>query len=853
METKEIKEWFKKQPIWLQRASKLIIEQGVLKDTDYDNLYKCCLNEAKEENQNPNVDIPIDQLLNSTTYNDRIKLKSMEDIVGINDLSPRNPLNFGDEKLSIIYGDNASGKSGYARILKNISGKPCSLLPNIYKSEQLQGKCTIKYEKENEIKTESWQVVDRPIDDLRSVDIFDSECGSSYIEDENQVTYEPKILSFFSNLVRVCEKVSSKIEDEKGKKPSKKPAYPSEYNLTEGAKWYNESLSGKTIEDDLNQYCSWTEDNKKDLTEFQKRLVQEDPKKKAEEIRQKNTAIKGLINDTCNLLKSLSDENYKKLNKFKEEYATAKKTAKIAADQNFEQLPLKGVGSEPWKQLWLYAKEYSEKEAYKGQSFPVIDDALCVLCHQELDGKAKKRFESFNEFIKEAIQKTLEDKKQSLKDFIKTLPEIPEQEYLRIKLEAGELQLDNNTQLKSLYIQLEERKKQLTILGNQSELTSLPSIEEWKKEAEKIIRDRENQAQQYEEDAKEDNRESLLVKQKDLRMKEWLFQHIDAIKKEIERLKYVEILNSAKKLTDTTKISKYKSKLSEELITQDFVNRFNVELKELKAENIKVEIFRSKIEKGKALHQIRLKGVRSKNIKPKNVLSEGENRIVALSAFLADATGGNPSTPFVFDDPISSLDQIFEEAVARRLVKLAKERQVIIFTHRLSMFGLIEELSKDNNIDTNILTVTKEPWGAGEPGDIPLFATKPKTDLNSLIEKLPEAKKVLTEKGTKEYNKEANSLISDFRKTIEKTIESVLLKGIIKRHRRQIRSKKVKELSKIKPEDCQLIDELMTKYSTLLHPPSDETSVQLPEPDELEKDFKKLKNWIDEFNNRTTE
>jgi ABC-type Mn2+/Zn2+ transport system ATPase subunit len=63
------------------------------------------------------------------------------------------------------------------------------------------------------------------------------------------------------------------------------------------------------------------------------------------------------------------------------------------------------------------------------------------------------------------------------------------------------------------------------------------------------------------------------------------------------------------------------------------------------------------------------------------VLSEGEYRIVSLAAFLADVGGKDFSAPFVFDDPISSLDQDFEEAVVQRLVELSQERQVIIFTH----------------------------------------------------------------------------------------------------------------------------------------------------------------------------
>ena len=66
------------------------------------------------------------------------------------------------------------------------------------------------------------------------------------------------------------------------------------------------------------------------------------------------------------------------------------------------------------------------------------------------------------------------------------------------------------------------------------------------------------------------------------------------------------------------------------------------------------------------------------------VLSEGESKIVSIAAFLADVTGKSKKAPFIFDDPISSLDQNFEEAVVQRLIELSHDKQVLIFTHRLS-------------------------------------------------------------------------------------------------------------------------------------------------------------------------
>ena len=117
---------------------------------------------------------------------------------------------------------------------------------------------------------------------------------------------------------------------------------------------------------------------------------------------------------------------------------------------------------------------------------------------------------------------------------------------------------------------------------------------------------------------------------------------------------------------------------------------------------------------------------------------------------------------------------------SKRLVELSKERQIIIFTHRLPMLGLIQDFAKEENINPVTVCVRKEVWGAGEPGDIPLHAKKPENSLNTLLnERIPQARKVLNEKGQETYDPMAKSLCSYFRIIIENVIERELLADVV--------------------------------------------------------------------------
>jgi hypothetical protein len=63
------------------------------------------------------------------------------------------------------------------------------------------------------------------------------------------------------------------------------------------------------------------------------------------------------------------------------------------------------------------------------------------------------------------------------------------------------------------------------------------------------------------------------------------------------------------------------------------------------------------------------------------VLSEGEQKVLALADFLAEARLTGITAPIIFDDPVNSLDHRRIKEVADRVTLLAQAEQVIVFTH----------------------------------------------------------------------------------------------------------------------------------------------------------------------------
>ena len=371
--------------------------------------------------------------------------------------------------------------------------------------------------------------------------------------------------------------------------------------------------------------------------------------------------------------------------------------------------------------------------------------------------KQKKRFTSFESYIKGETQKQATESVREVRQKTDALPDIPSIEALKTKIDAAGIENQNIIKaLKDTFISLQDKKTKILSPDSENALGTSSQSLEWIEEIRKISKGYENSAKKYEEDAEKDNRVELQAQLKNLRSKKWLAEQKTAIQEELNHLQSLERLKEAKKKTNSRALSTKKGELAETLITDAFVQRFNDELKALKASQLKVKLSKSKVSKGKVLHTLQLDGaVHNLN----EILSEGENRIVSIAAFLADVTGRTYSAPFVFDDPISSLDQDYEEAVVQRLCALASKRQVIIFTHRLSLLGLVQDYAKKISIEPKIIHIQEEPWGTGEPDNISLSTKKPAQILNELInDHHPSATTIFKEKGKAVYQQTARDL-----------------------------------------------------------------------------------------------
>jgi energy-coupling factor transporter ATP-binding protein EcfA2 len=854
----ELEKWFQKRPKWLQDAARRYLETGVVTPDDNRESLILCKREAGivvdgHENLKPVPILPASFVLADPSIS--LKLESMSEIKGVNALAPRKSLEFGHESLVVIYGANGSGKSGYVRVLKHASGGRGSstLHGDVFATTQPAISCKITYSC-GPTKTElAWAPSVGIHEDLRWVALYDTDCARIYVNHENELTYEPPLLSSFRIMVGVCEQVDTKLAAEITSMASRKPSMPPEFAETAGGAWFAK-INWQTPGTEVASRCAWSNALEADLVTLNQRLNETNPAEKAKLIRNTKAHLSSFTTTLKALGTQLNDEAFIKLNKAREVAGIKRRAAQIDATRAFEGPLLDGIASESWRELWAQARVYSESEAYKDHPFPFVGDrALCVLCQQELGDPAKRRFKLFEEFVKGGLETEAATAEKLVADMVADVLDLPSGDNLETMLDLIGVTDDTTRKIVCSYCgDLSNRRINFFSTDGAMNLGPLPGSTAI--DALAVLEARfEAKAMAFDADARGDNSAELQEKVRELSVQKWLSQQKPSVGTEIERLQAIHLLDEARRLTNTAALSSKKSLLAEALVTDAFRERFKAELKALGGTRVRVCIEKTKASKGQVLHQIKLKD--SKHAaKTGEVLSEGEFRIVSLAAFLADVAANTSQTPFIFDDPISSLDQDFEELTAARLVRLSKSRQVIVFTHRLSLLAMLEDAAEKATAPHRVISLHREPWGAGEPDGPPLPAQKPKKAINSLIDqRLPKAKNVWAEEGSAAYQVEAKALCGDIRITIERMIENDLLADVVQRFRRPINTQgKIDRLPRILTSDCTFLDEMMTKYSRYEHAQPDEAPVPLPEPDELSEDLQALRSWLEEFTSRRT-
>lgn len=852
--------WFRALPRWLQAAGvDLLADASPPDQPRVARLADLCVDEVRGVAITGGA-LP-SGIFDAAAGGPRVRVRRVDDLAGVNALHSSAALDFGDADLTVVYGHNGSGKSGYSRLMKHAAGARTArdLLPNVFDVGAPAPRGRFVVERDGVANEERWAAASGPLAALAGVHVFDAEVARQYVSGKTEASYEPRRLRFLSQLAGTCTAVEAELKSRREALKSKLPAVPAELTSTTTATFLQQ-LGGGADPNAVAARVVRAEDHAERAKVLRDALSAADPAQRRREVEGARGRASDALTFLTRVCADFSDERAAALHALRVEASDARRAVDEAAAVLFEKALVQGVGTATWRALWEAARAYAGQVAFPGCSFPhVAPGARCPLCQQELAPEAAQRLVEFEAFVRndlEAKALAAEAALRAARQGIAPLASLDDW----LPRFAGVIGAEGACT--SAHASVAARRAAMVAGSDVAQAPALDVVE-----LETLIRGTIT-ALEAERDVLDQaltgtDRPKLEAELRELAMRDWCSDNLTAVLEEVERRREVAEIDAAIKKTGTAVITKKKSELAADELTAAYKGRFERECAALGASSLRVRP--EPASKAKATVEFAIEIVDAKRAaKAEQVLSEGESRVAALAAFLADVTVSGARAPFIFDDPISSLDYDYEERVATRLVELAADRQVIIFTHRLSLAALVTDAHKkltkptkpapSNEPKLKQLYLTRVAGRAGYVAESSIATSNLTSALNHLLnDRGSAATKALAATDISVYDAIVRAICGDLRILTESAIEQILLNGVVERFKRPITTKnKLVKLASITPRDCEYLDELMTRYSCFEHSQPQELPGSPPELDDLLRDVTGLREWATEFGRRKT-
>lgn len=848
-----ILEWSQGRPLWQRDALRRIIAQGRVTQEDVAELVELCkVGHGAPAGQLVAVPLAKEHLPATPGEGAALTLVSVADVRGANNLAPGQTLDFEPKGMTIIYGDNGAGKSGYARILKRAcrarhAGK---IEANVYDNQAPRvASADMTYGVGGVLQpVERWQDSPQPHAILSAASVFDSDCAAVHIREKNEVAFRPFGLDVPDELAAACQAVKDALASEqKQLEKARNPIFAAPtWKATTAVGKALAALNATTDAKKVEALATLTAEEAARLERLREDLSK-NPTKAAAEQTVKADNVKRLIEAVNGVATKTTEEALLSVFTAAKEARVKREAARLAADKAFAGEPLAGVGGEVWRALWGSARNYSMEVAYPGQPFPPsAGDAHCMLCQQPLGDEARARMSRFEDFIRKDTERLAgEAERAALTARQAVAAGTIGTRAVRASLDELGIQNPALQEQTRRFIAAARLRRHILLKGLGADELKLPPVPPSPSadlgQLETTLRD---YAAELRKSAGADERKKLEADFAELSDRALLAGMLPVVTDELQRLKTIRFLTECAGDTATNTITKMGNDIADTAITPKLRDRFQEEITKLAAEKVRVEIVRSGGKYGSPQYQVRL--FANPDAKVHEVLSEGEKTCVALAAFLTELATAVHRSALVFDDPVSSLDHRWRGQVAKRLVEEAGNRQVIVFTHDLVFVNDLNDLATKAGRPLRLSTLSRGAAGAGMVSDGLPWKAQGVEDRIDKLEKAARAAKVLHDNNQDdEYAIEVAKLYNALRASWERGLEDIAFFRVVQRHRDYINAKDLKKVSVLTEADCDAFAAGYKKCCDIVdaHDPSAGRNASPPPPADVLLDLQALKDW----------
>lgn len=694
----ELSQWAMTLPYWEQAALEKIVGGTRFANEDYEELLQYLLEDAglaEPKGQRPTLHFVNDSEAGAGPAKP-VRLIGISNLQNINALVPGQILTFGPA-MTVIYGGNGSGKSGYARVLgcAGFTRGDREVLPDV--THPIDENITLSADVEIEDDTGRRVIpykVGSKCPELGSCYVFDSTSVRVHLTASNVISFSPAGLSYLTQLAEVTDEVRARL-----RMRVQKYSEPHNFDaLFQGESEVRTMIIGLGPDTDLEmlrQTASLSAEERKRIDELDvaiARLKAQDLSEQIADLKQRVEDLELLVKRLRGIETGLSESVIQEIRLAVESYLKRQAAAQRVSVDQFKSEYFTKTGSDIWYRFIKAAKALADAEQTPDSPYPQTD-SHCLLCQQPLSPQAYDLLCRLWEFLEGEAQEqlaeaenTLEEKRRALQglgvDFFDN--QSVSYRHLQEHQPAIIVKIENFITTCS-----ERRNRLLAAINDRMEIEVSPLPESPIAEVERVVESLKARLDELQEKDPAEEIKRLEQEKRELDHRTLLGEHFSEIEEYVKRRIWGR---KAERIGGTTAhITRKHNQLFSQLVTDRYIELFGQLLQDLRRP-LRVKVATSG-RKGQVYKQIVVESHPSTAdmATPDKVLSEGEKRAVALADFLTEVALDTTSSAVILDDPVTSLDLEWRGLIASILAKEATRRQVIVFTHDLPFLYLLKK------------------------------------------------------------------------------------------------------------------------------------------------------------------
>lgn len=860
-------EWSEKQPAWVRDALRRRAQGSgaLLSDLDKAEIVTRVKHYAGFSVDPAPGCTPLESshLSASKSSSQRATFCSLGPVENLNRLATGQTMSFATDGITLIYGDNGSGKSGYARVTKKIcrSLTADDLLGNVFEaSAKPPAKINVRYRVEGDTKIteKTWVDGTPPPQPLSQISVFDSQNARLYVDKQNKIGFLPADIALLQRHSTHCSEMDAAFKKDSDAIAKRvKVPLPGGYSLGGVIAKTLARLDVKSKDalpslDELKKLADWTEVHATELKQLSDQLAK-DPAVLAAQSKRAKAALEAFAASFALIELGLSKDAVSQLIALQATAKTTAEAAALAASERFASYPLQGVGHSPWELMYNYAKAYAQSLGIGKEQLPDSVGEPCVLCQEPLTVAAVARVKAFNDFMVGSASKAALAARQAVDKALADIRGIQITPSKQANLNLGEYSGLSEVR-KSLAKEIADycataiaRRDAILVVITTEDLLAVPELPNGlsAKLATDILA-LEIEEKAFEEAAKKDDgRAKERARLAELEDKKKLADGLETVLARRDDLDHLKKLAACSAAVGTLDISRQITSLRRSLVMKDLETRILDEIKAIDLTHIPFSISDNSQE-GQSLFGVAVNA--AKPVSNNKVLSEGEQRALALACFLGEVGIDGVKHGLIIDDPVSSLDHLRIRRVAERLVAEAQAgRQVIIFTHNILFFKEVEEaagratpqvpvlpnyITKSSSAGFGLVSQTDEPW-----------VLMPVTKRIVVLRERLKGFEGITDFDTDDWRRTAKDFYTELRETWERLVEESLLYKVVERFNAEVKTQSLKGVV-VEDGDYQTIYWAMRRVSERSgHDMAAGKNVPTPKPTDMKVDLDTIDNF----------